>query len=75
MKLFVPVGGFQTKMGFRKKKSSHGVDKVKDLWNVKGLVSRLKKNNSEVEGLMVIGIDFGTTYASHNLECSSRTFL
>ncbi len=75
VKLFVPVGGFQTKMGFPKKKSSDGVDKVKDFWNVKGLVSRLKKKNSEVDGLMVIGIDFGTTYAFYYLECSSRTFL
>jgi hypothetical protein len=50
------------KMGRNKNRTS-GIDKVKDFWNMKQLGSRLKKKNAEVEGLLVIGIDFGTTYA------------
>ncbi len=47
----------------RNKNRTSGIDKVKDFWNMKQLGSRLKKKNAEVEGLLVIGIDFGTTYA------------
>lgn len=35
-------------------------------WSMKGLVSRFKNKNWEVDGLLVIGIDFGTTYVIYN---------
>lgn len=60
-------------MVFRKK-SSDGVDKVNSLWSIKGLVSRLKKKNSELEELMVIGIDFGTTYVFFSWPCLRCSF-
>lgn len=43
-------------------------------WSMKGLVSRIKKKNSEVDGLLVIGIDFGTTYVIHHSSISCRMF-
>lgn len=49
------------------KKPADGIDKVNNLWSPRGLASRLKKNkNSELDDFMVIGIDFGTTYASYS---------
>lgn len=48
------------------KKHCDAIDKVNSPWSVKGLASRLKKKNSELDDFMVIGIDFGTTYASYS---------
>lgn len=48
------------KMESRKKGSDAGA-KANDYWSVKELV-RWLKTNSELDEIMVIGIDFGTTY-------------
>lgn len=48
------------------RKSTDANDKVNNLWSAKTLVSRLKKENSELDDFMVIGIDFGTTYVSYS---------
>lgn len=49
------------------KKTTDTTDKVNNPFSLKELVSGLKKKkNSELDDFMVIGIDFGTTYASYS---------
>lgn len=49
------------------KKSSAAVGRVDNFWSLKELVRRLKKKkNSELDDFIVIGIDFGTTYAFYS---------
>lgn len=47
-----------------KKSNAHDkADRTRDLWSFKELQDVMKKvRNSGVEDMMVIGIDFGTTY-------------
>ena len=50
------------KMGFSRN-SSAALEKSEKSWSIKRLVTRLKKKtNSNLDDLMIIGIDFGTTY-------------
>lgn len=49
-------------MGFSRKSTSTP-EKSEKAWSIKKLVTRLKKkNNSDLDDFMVIGIDFGTTF-------------
>ncbi|KAF5593958.1 hsp70 family chaperone [Fusarium pseudoanthophilum] len=45
-------------------KSQRNLNKDDSAWSLKNLVDRVrKKNNSNLDDLMIIGIDFGTTYS------------